>query len=70
MTKSIIVKYKTFDFSSADIFTSMTMELAEGDDVKEAGTKLMEAVTEEAFEIKGYMDQIDPQFYKKPKSIQ
>lgn len=69
ITKSIAVKFKTFDYSSADIFVSMTSELEETDDVKEAGTELVQMLLEEVKEIKGIMDNLNPQIYAKPETI-
>ena len=69
ITKSINIKFKTFDFSSADIFMSVKAELDENDDFDEVSEHLTEKLSALAFEDKAVWDEVHPQLYNKPKCI-
>jgi hypothetical protein len=69
ITKTMMLKFKTYDFCSADIIISMDGSVGENEDPKEAGTKLTAALMEEVYEYKSILDEVDPLLYARPKSI-
>lgn len=69
MTKSMALKFKTYEYSGADVFNTITIELAEGDDPKVEGTKLLNALMAEMYEYKAIVDEVEPTFYMKPESV-
>jgi hypothetical protein len=69
LTKATSIKVNTLQFANADIYVSATVELADGDDPKEAGTYLQKTMEAEVKEIKDFLDSADPQLFKKPACL-
>ena len=69
ITKSINIKFKTFDYSTADIFLSVKAELGDTDDAEEVSNHLTERLAALVFEDKAVWDEVDPQLYNKPRCI-
>lgn len=69
ITKGMNIKFATLPYSNADINVHMTAELADGDDIKKAGTELTKLLMTEIAEFKSAMDETVVELFDKPKSL-
>jgi len=69
ITKSLSMKFNTFQYGNSDLFVSMTRELEEGDDPRKEGDELAKQVIKEFAETKAFLDEVDISFYKLPQSF-
>lgn len=64
ITKSLSMKFNTFQYGNSDLFVSVTAKLEEGDDPSEVGEMVSQQVLKEFTESKSILDECDISMYK------